>query len=137
MGLRTAGCDSGRVPGTNARVDRPTKVMTAMGQGITEFTDNNFQTEVLESNQPVLVDFWAPWCGPCLRLAPTIEELATEFAGRVRVGKLNTDDNNKTPTQYNIQGIPTVILFKDGEPVDRQVGLVPKEKLVSLLNKHA
>ena len=107
-----------------------------MAQGITEFTDSNFESEVLQSEQPVLVDFWAPWCGPCLRLAPTIEELATEFAGRVRVGKLNTDDNNATPTQYNIQGIPTVILFKDGKPVDRQVGLVPKEKLVSLLNNH-
>ena len=85
----------------------------------------------------MLVDFWAPWCGPCLRLAPTIEEIAGEFSGRVRVGKLNTDDNTVTPSQYNIQGIPTVILFKGGKPVDRQVGLVPKDKLVSLLNNHA
>jgi thioredoxin 1 len=113
-----------------------TKVKIAMAQGIVEFTDSNFESEVLQSAQPVLVDFWAPWCGPCLRLAPTIEELATEFAGRVRVGKLNTDDNMNTPTKYNIQGIPTVILFKDGKPVDLQVGLVPKEKLVSLLNNH-
>jgi thioredoxin 1 len=107
-----------------------------MAQGIVEITDSNFQAEVLDSAQPVLVDFWAPWCGPCLRLAPTIEELAGEFAGRVRVGKINTDQNNATPSQYNIQGIPTVILFKDGKPVDRQVGLVPKDKLVSLLNSH-
>ncbi len=69
--------------------------------------------------------------------APTIEELAGEFAGKVRIGKMNTDENNVTPTQYNIQGIPTVILFKDGKAVDRQVGLVPKDKLVSLLNNHA
>jgi len=83
-----------------------------MAEGILEITDSNFQTEVLQSSQPVLVDFWAPWCGPCLRLAPTIEEIAGEFSGRVRVGKLNTDDNTVTPSQYNIQGIPTVILFK-------------------------
>ena len=107
-----------------------------MAQGLVEFTDSNFETEVLQSSQPVLVDFWASWCAPCMRLAPTIEELASEFAGRVRVGKLNVDDNDKTPTNYNIQGIPTVILFKDGKPVDRQVGLVPKEKLVTLLNNH-
>ena len=108
-----------------------------MAEGILEITDSNFQTEVLESKQPVLVDFWAPWCGPCLRLAPTIEEIAGEFAGRVRVGKLNTDDNTVTPSKYSIQGIPTVILFKGGEAVDRQVGLVPKERLVTLLNSHA
>lgn len=108
-----------------------------MAEGLLEFTDGNFQSEVLESEQPVLVDFWAPWCGPCLRLAPTIEEIAKEFAGKVRVGKLNTDDNNMTPSQYNIQGIPTVILFKGGKAVDRQVGLVPKDKLVSLLNNHS
>ena len=108
-----------------------------MAEGLLEFTDGNFQVEVLESEQPVLVDFWAPWCGPCLRLAPTIEEIAKEFAGKIRVGKLNTDDNNMTPSQYNIQGIPTVILFKGGKAVDRQVGLVPKDKLVSLLNNHS
>jgi thioredoxin 1 len=108
-----------------------------MAEGILEITDSNFKNEVLDSSQPVLVDFWAPWCGPCLRLAPTIEELAGEFAGKVRVGKMNTDDNTQTPSQYNIQGIPTVILFKGGKAVDRQVGLVPKEKLVSLLNNHA
>jgi thioredoxin 1 len=108
-----------------------------MAQGLQEFTDANFKAEVLDSSQPVLVDFWAPWCGPCLRLAPTIEELAGEFAGKVRIGKMNTDENNVTPTQYNIQGIPTVILFKGGKAVDRQVGLVPKDKLVSLLNNHA
>jgi thioredoxin 1 len=108
-----------------------------MGQGLKEFTDANFKAEVLDSTEPVLVDFWAPWCGPCLRLAPTIEELAGEFEGKVRIGKMNTDENNVTPTQYNIQGIPTVILFKGGKAVDRQVGLVPKDKLVSLLNSHA
>lgn len=107
-----------------------------MAEGLAEFTDSNFQAQVLESSEPVLVDFWAPWCGPCLRLAPTIEEIAGEFAGRVRVGKLNTDENNVTPSKYDISGIPTVILFKGGQVVDRQVGLVPKEKLVSLLNNH-
>ena len=108
-----------------------------MSEGIVEITDSNFQTEVLQSSQPVLVDFWAPRCPPCLRLAPTIEELAGEYAGRIRVGKLNTDDNTLTPSRYNIQGIPTVILFKGGKPVGRQLGLVPKDKLVTLLNDHA
>jgi thioredoxin 1 len=107
-----------------------------MAHGIQEFTDANFKAEVLDSSQPVRVDFWAPRCGPCLRLAPTIEELAGEFAGKVRVGKLNTDENSVTPAQYQIQGIPTVILFKGGKPVDQQLGLVPKHKLVSLLNHH-
>jgi thioredoxin 1 len=107
-----------------------------MAQGLHEFTDANFKAEVLDSSQPVLVDFWAQWCGPCMRLASTIEELAGEFEGKVRVGKMDIDKNPLIPEKYKIQGIPTVLLFKGGEVVVTQVGLVPKEKLVSLLNSH-
>src|SRR6202035_1756485 len=100
-----------------------------MAQGLQEFTDANFKAEVLDSSEPVLVDFWAPWCGPGLRLAPTIEELAGEVAGKGRIRKMNTDENNVPRTKDHIQGSPAVILFKGGKGVDRQVGLVPKDKL--------
>jgi thioredoxin 1 len=100
-----------------------------------EFTEANFASQVLESSQPVLVDFWAPWCGPCKMLGPTIEEIANDYAGKVRVGKLNTDEAGSIASQYGIQGIPTVILFKGGQAVDRQVGLVKKDKLTGMIDK--
>lgn len=104
-----------------------------MSENVLAFTDANFATEVLSSQQPVLVDFWAPWCGPCKMLAPTIDALATEFAGKIRVGKLNTDDNPETATKYGISGIPTVLVFKGGQLVDRIVGLASKDKLATSL----
>lgn len=104
------------------------------GSNVLAFTDANFQTEVLSSGQPVLVDFWAPWCGPCKMIAPTIDTLATEFTGKVRVGKLNTDDNPQTATQYNVSAIPTVLVFKGGQVVDKFVGVVNKDKLTASLN---
>ena len=106
-----------------------------MAGNVLEFTDANFQTEVLQSDQPVLVDFWAPWCGPCKLLAPTIQDVANDYAGRVRVGKLDTDQNPSAATQFGISGIPTVVLFKNGQPIDRSAGLVPKTKLAGMLDK--
>ena len=101
-----------------------------------EFTDSNFQTDVLESSELVLVDFWAPWCGPCRALTPTIEELAQDYAGRARIGKVNTDENPQTATQYSISSIPTVMLVKNGEVVDRFMGVVPKDKIVAAIDAH-
>ncbi|HEY2253870.1 MAG TPA: thioredoxin [Planctomycetaceae bacterium] len=105
-----------------------------MAGNVVTLTDANFQTEVLSSDQPVLVDFWAPWCGPCKMIAPTIDAVATEFLGKVRVGKVNTDDNPKTASSYSISAIPTVLLFKGGQIVDRFVGVVNKDKLTTSLN---
>lgn len=106
-----------------------------MAGNVLEFTEANFSSQVLESSQPVLVDFWAPWCGPCKMLAPTVDEIANDYAGKVRVGKVNTDQDGNIASQYGIQGIPTVILFKNGQPFDRSVGLVNKTKLAGMIDK--
>jgi thioredoxin 1 len=98
-------------------------------------TDVNFSEEVLQSPLPVLVDVWAPWCGPCRMIAPVIEELAQEFAGRLKVVKLNSDENRYIASQYQIQGIPTILFLKNGELVDRVVGAVPKQHLVSKIQQ--
>jgi thioredoxin 1 len=105
-----------------------------MAGNVLEFTDANFQTEVLSSNQPVLVDFWAPWCGPCKMIAPAVETVAEEFLGKARVGKLNTDDNPRTATAYSISAIPALLVFKGGRVVDKFVGVVNKDKLARALN---
>jgi thioredoxin 1 len=97
-------------------------------------SDETFQSEVLESDLPVLIDFWAPWCGPCRMLAPIIEELAADYDGRVVVGKVNTDENGDAPQRYGIMGIPTLIIFKDGEEVERLVGVRPKQAIVEKLD---
>lgn len=107
-----------------------------MAGNVVELNDGNFSSEVLESDQPVLVDFWAPWCGPCRMLAPTVEELATDYAGKVRVGKLNTDEARQVAIQYQIQSIPTLMLFKGGEVVERTMGVQPKGNLTALIDKH-
>ena len=106
-----------------------------MADHVREFTDQNFQSEVLDSSIPVLVDFWAPWCGPCKMIAPTIEELASQYEGKVKVGKLNTDENPQTASAHQISAIPTVMLFKDGRVVDQFVGVTPKEKIVASIDK--
>jgi thioredoxin 1 len=104
--------------------------------GIQTFTDANFDERVLKASSPVLVDFWAEWCGPCKRLTPTVEALATEYAGKLTVGKLNVDDNQQVAFKYQVRGIPTLLLFKGGEVVESIVGLAPKEDLKKVLDKH-
>jgi thioredoxin 1 len=102
---------------------------------VLQFTDTNFGSEVLSSDQPVLVDFWAQWCGPCRALSPTIEAIADEVAGKVKVGKVNTDENQQISVQYGIQAIPTVMIFKGGKPVKKFVGLRKKEELLAALGE--
>ncbi len=97
-------------------------------------TDANFEAEVLNSDQPVLVDFWATWCGPCRTIAPTIEELASEYSGKAKVVKLDVDHNPQTAMKYGIRSIPSLIFFKDGRPVDQMVGIVPKRVLTDKLD---
>lgn len=99
-----------------------------MGQAL-EVNEANFDQEVLQATVPVLVDFWAPWCGPCRMIAPTVEQLATELAGQAKVCKLNVDENTKLAARYGVTGIPTLIIFKNGQIVDRFVGVQSKERL--------
>ena len=102
---------------------------------VVAFTDSNFDREVLQSEIPVLVDFWATWCAPCKAVAPLIDTVADENAGKVKVGKVNVDENQSTPGKYGVRGIPTIILFKGGAVVDQVVGAVPKSQIDALLAK--
>ena len=99
-------------------------------------TDGNFDQSVLKADGLVLVDFWAEWCGPCKRLAPTVDALATEFAGKLTVGKMNIDENQETPGRFRIQSIPTLLLFKGGQVVESLVGLAPKDELKKVIGRH-
>ncbi len=101
-----------------------------------ELTDQNFEQEVLKSDQPVLVDFWAVWCAPCRMVAPTVEAIAQEYAGRAKVGKLNVDDHLAVTSRYNIRGIPTLMLFKNGQVQEQWVGATSKDVIVKMLEKH-
>jgi len=104
-------------------------------ENVIAFTDANFDQEVIQSEIPVLVDFWATWCAPCKAIAPLIDTVADEYAGKVKVGKVNVDENQATPGKYGVRGIPTLILFKGGVVVDQIVGAVPKSQLDALLAK--
>jgi thioredoxin 1 len=104
--------------------------------GVPEFDDNNFDAEVLNSDTPVLVDFWAPWCGPCRQIAPVIEQLAGENSGSIKIGKLNVDNAPQAAQSYGVSSIPTLMIFKNGEVVDRFVGVQPKSRLQEAINSH-
>lgn len=99
-----------------------------------EITDENFETEVIKSDKPVLIDFWAVWCGPCKLIAPIVEELAGEYDGKVKIGKLDVDSNQQTSIKFGVRSIPTLLLFKDGNLKDTIIGAVPKSKIVEKLN---
>nr|YP_009313066.1 Thioredoxin [Dermonema virens]SCW21320.1 Thioredoxin [Dermonema virens] len=103
---------------------------------VSQVKDSTFSEEVLEHNQPVLVDFWAPWCGPCRMVAPVVDEIAHEYSESIKVVKVNTDENPSTATEYGIRSIPTLMIFKDGGRVDTVIGAVPKSTLASTLNKY-
>ena len=105
-------------------------------ENVQTFTDVNFDDHVLKSAPPVLVDFWAEWCGPCKRLGPTVDALAAEYAGKVTVGKMNIDENPKVPETYQIRGIPTILIFKGGQVVESVVGLAQKDDLKKVIDKH-
>jgi thioredoxin 1 len=108
-----------------------------MGENAKQITDADFESEVLTASGLVLVDFWAEWCGPCRMLGPVLEEIASEMGGKVKVVKVNVDQNPATPTKYGIRSIPTMILFKDGQLVETKVGSIPKQSLLSWLNDKA
>jgi thioredoxin 1 len=107
-----------------------------MGSNTIEITDANFETEVLKSSTPVLVDFWAAWCGPCRALAPAVDAIAEEYRGRVKVGKLDVDANGSTSARFNIRGIPTLLVIKDGQVREQIVGLVDKSVIAKAIDKH-
>lgn len=99
-------------------------------------TKDNFQTEILDAAEPALIDYWAPWCSPCRMIAPIVDEVAQEFEGKIKVGKVNVDENKEIATEYGVMSIPTLIVFKGGKAVDRVVGFKPKNELKALLEKH-
>ena len=107
-----------------------------MSEQIAHVTDDSFESEVLKSSQPVLVDYWAEWCGPCKMIAPVLDEIAGEYAGKVKIAKLNIDDNPNTPSRYGIRGIPTLMLFKEGEVEATKVGAVSKSQLTAFIDSN-
>ena len=105
-----------------------------MSDNVKEYTSDDFKSEVVESDTPVLVDFWAEWCGPCKVIAPVVEELAADYKGKIKFGKVNVDDNNMVASEYGVRSIPTLLIFKNGSVVNQIVGAVPKEKITDILD---
>ena len=106
-----------------------------MGENVLEITDQNFESEVLESNTPVVIDFWAEWCGPCKAIAPVVDELANEYLTKVKFGKVNVDLNQQTAMKYGIRSIPSLLIFNEGSVVNQVIGSVPKDNIVKLLEE--
>ena len=106
-----------------------------MNPSIAHVSDEQFEEQVLKSSEPVLVDFWAEWCGPCKMIAPILDDVATSYAGKLRVAKVNIDHNQKTPRNYNVRGIPTLMIFKDGKVQATQIGAISKTQLTQLIDK--
>ncbi len=107
-----------------------------MSEKITILTDENFEQEVVQSDGPVVIDFWAPWCAPCKAIAPIMDALSEEYAGKVKFAKLNVDDNNASAVKFEIRSIPTIMIFRNGQILDQIVGAVPKESVKKLIDKH-
>tara|TARA_Y100001934_G_C11789473_1_gene511989 strand:+ start:130 stop:456 length:327 start_codon:yes stop_codon:yes gene_type:complete len=105
-----------------------------MTDNVKEYSTNDFKSEVVESDTPVLVDFWAEWCGPCKVIAPVVEELAKDYEGKIKFGKVNVDDHNMVASEYGVRSIPTLLIFKNGAVVNQIVGAVPKEKITAILD---
>jgi len=107
-----------------------------MNENVHQFTDASFEQDVLESQKPVLIDFWAVWCGPCRMVGPVVEQLATDYADKIKVGKVDVDHNPQTAMKYGIRSIPSILLFKNGVVVDSVVGAVPKQNLTKMIDRH-
>src|SRR5437868_6696376 len=120
----------------NVQTNTPTNVQANVETHVQTFTDGDFEQTVIKATGLVLVDFWAEWCGPCKRLGPTVDALATDYAGKITVGKMNIDDNPKVPERYQIRGIPTILIFKGGQVVESVIGAAQKDDLKKVIDKH-